>query len=521
MFRRLLAATAATLLATTAAQAEWYEASSKHFVVYSDDSLDNVKRYTERLERFDKAIRVLHNDLRDPDRGKAGRVVVYVVPSVDDVQRLRPRAAGFWVPQVTPVVVMPRNTGGGSTHGFTAQAVMFHEYTHHWMLTTWSDAALPAWYTEGAAEFHATAMIRPDGIIFGAPPAYRQYGVDTFRNQMPVSALLRAVPGRLEDLQSEALYGRGWLLTHYMTMNADRRRQLATYIAAINSGKTIEQAAPLLGGVSDLKLDSYVRQPTFQSITIPMSDLTIGTVDVRRLTPGEATVMPALIRSRSGVNRQTAPEVVSLARRIATQFPNDSAVQNELAEAEFDAAGLGRPADSAAGYARVIAACDRALAADPKSVHALIYKGMALEELAVDTGKTDAAIWAAVRRWYIAANRADTEDADPLLHFYDSFGRAHQAPTAGAEGGALYAYALAPHYEGARIDATKILLRQGKVAQARIAFAPVAYSGDGRSKEAADILAAIDAGNAESALAVIEKLEDKAEEARKKARGQT
>lgn len=517
MFRRLLLAAAASLIAATPAQAEWYEASSKHFVVYSDDSQANVRQYTERLERFDKALRVLRN-AADPDRGAASRVVVFVVPTVADVDRLRRGAAGFWVPQITPITVMPRDTGGGGTRGFTPQVVMFHEYTHHWMLTSWSDAALPAWLVEGAAEFHATAMMRPDGVIFGAQPLYRQYSVGMFRNQMPLNALLRAVPGKLDEMQTGGLYGRGWLLTHYLTMDADRRRQLAAYVAAISSGQTVEQATPLLGNISDLKLDSWARQASVPSFFVPAAQLTIGPVAIRQLGAGEAAIMPTMIRSKSGVNKTTAAAVLAQARRIAGQYPNDAAVQNVLAEAEYDAASLGPMAAAAAGYTRVIAACDRALAVDPKSVHALVYRGMALEEMAVDAGKTDAATWTEVRRWYLRANRADTEDADPLLHFYDSFGRAGQTPTAGAEGGALYAYALAPHYQGARVAATKVLLRQGKLPMARVAFAPIAYSGDRGSKELADILAKIDANDAPGALAAIKALEDKAEEAGKKAR---
>ena len=519
MFRRLLLATAVTLAAAAPAWAEWYEASSKHFVVYSDDSLERVKEYTQRLERFDRALRVYYND-KDPDRGAAGRVVVYVVPTVDDVQKLRRNAAGFWVPFAVPISVMPRNTGAGGAYGFTPQAVMFHEYTHHWMLTSFSAAALPAWYTEGAAEFHATAQLRPDGsIIFGAPPTYRQYGVDTFKNQMPVESLLRATPGKLDELQSAALYGRGWLLTHYLNTDPGRRKQLSDYIFAINSGKTIEQATPLLGNVSDLKLDAYVRQPKFASILIPGDKLAVGEVKVRQLTPGEVAAMPAKIRSKSGVNQTTAPQVAVLARRIAAQWPADVAVQNELAEAEFDAASLGPAANAVAGYARAEAAADRALAADPKSVHALLYKGMAKEETAVVGGKTDAATWNEVRRWYLAANRIDTENAEPLIRFYESFGRAKQTPSKSAEGGALYAYALAPHYLPARLNATKVLLNQGKPKQARQALAPIAFQADsGAAKELAKVMTALDADDAPGAIAAIKELEDKAEAAQEKAR---
>ena len=520
MFRRLLLATAASLLAATAAQGEWYEASSKHFVVYSDDSRERVTAYTQRLERFDAAVRLLHKD-GDPERGAASRVIVYVVAETSDVARLAGRSgvAGFWNPQTTPVVVMPRNTGGGSTYGFTAQAVMFHEYTHHWMLTSWSDAAIPAWYAEGMAEFHATAQIRPDGsVLFGSTPTWRTYGIDQLRGQMPVPNLLRAVPGRLSPVESEALYARGWLLTHYLTMDVNRRKLLSDYIVAITNGRTPNEAASILGNVSDLRLDSYARQPKFPSILLPADQLKVGTVTVRALTPGEAATVPVLLRSKSGVNKNTALQVAGLARQLAVRFPTDAAVHNELAEAEFDVASLGKPADAAAGYQRAIAAADRAIAADPKSVHALIYHGMALEAIARDAKQTDAATWTEVRRWYLRANRADTENAEPLLRFYETFGYAKQTPTAGAETGAIYAYALAPHYDGARFAATKVYLSQAKLRQARTAFAPLAYSGDRKNKELADVLAAIDANDATAALAAIKKMEDKAEEARAKAR---
>lgn len=512
-------AASAALLGATGAQANWYEGSSRHFVVYSDDSLAHVKEYTSRLERFDKAVRVLHGD-RDPDRGAAGRVIVYVVPTPGDVARLigRDGVAGFWNPSTTPIAFMPRNTGQGGNYGFTPQAIMFHEYTHHWMLTSWSDAAIPAWYAEGAAEFHATAQLRPDGsVLFGATPTWRTYGVQ-FKNQLPVPALLRAVPGKLSDYETEALYGRGWLLTSYLTMDAGRRKQLSDYIGAINSGKTIEQATPLLGDINDLKLDSYAKRPKFPSIVIPADKLTVGEIKLRELGPGEVAAMPALIRSKAGVNKGTAPQVVVLARQIAAGRPADSAVQNELAEAEYAAAGLGPQADAPSGYARAEAAADRALAADPKSVHALLYKGMAKEAVATDAKKTDAATWAEVRRWYIAANRADTEDAEPLIRFYESFDAAKQTPSPGAEAGAIYAYALAPHDGNARFAATKVYLRQRKVAQARAAFAPLAYRAEGGGKELAAILAALDANDAPGALAAIRKIEDKAEAEREKRR---
>ena len=518
MFRKLLLSTAA-LLAPTAAQADWYEAKSKHFVVYSDDSLERVKEYTTRLERFDKAVRVLHGET-GPEKAVANKVTVYVLPTVEDVGKLAKGTAGFWVPRLNATAFMPRASGSGK--GMTSQAIMFHEYTHHWMLTSWSAAAMPAWYTEGAAEFHATAQMRPDGsVLFGGQPTWRMYGIEMFKGQMPVPDLLRAVPYKLDQLQSEALYARGWLLTHYLTVEADRRKQLADYIGAINAGKTIDEAAPLLGNVSDLRLDSYVKQPRFPSLVVPADRLQVGEVTLRKMTAGEAAIMPAVIRSQAGVDKVKAQQVLAMARKVAEAFPNDPAVQNELAEAEYDGASTGAEADAAVGYARAEAAADRALAADPKSVHALLYKGQAKQAVAELGKKTDAATWADIRRWYIAANRADTENAEPLLLYYKSFAAAGQTPTKAAEGGAFYAYALAPQNIDARITAARILMAQDKVPQARVALAAVAYRADvGRetSEELTAVLSALDKGGGKAGLETLKQFEDKRKAAAEKAK---
>ena len=71
MLRFIVGATIA-LLSSTAAQADWYRASSKHFVVYSDDSERDVRDYTTQLEQFDQAIRRWHVAPENP-RGESDR----------------------------------------------------------------------------------------------------------------------------------------------------------------------------------------------------------------------------------------------------------------------------------------------------------------------------------------------------------------------------------------------------------------------------------------------------------------
>ena len=514
MLRKLLLATAC--LASSAANANWQEASSRHFVVYSDDTPDHVRAYTERLERFDKAMRVLHEAPEDV-RGASARVTVYIVGNVSEIQKLYGNnfAAGFYEARAGgSVAFTPRSSGQGADYGFTPQAILFHEYTHHWMLTNWSDAALPPWFVEGFAELHATAIFRNDGsVTFGAVPTYRAYTVGRL-NLLPAERLLLPNPGKLDNSeQHEALYSRGWLFSHYLTFDEGRRKKLAAYIAAINSGKPPEEAAGLLGNVSglDLKLNAYGKQHFLPSITIPKDQLAIGEVKVRELSAAEAAIMPARLLSDRAVSAKTAPGVVALARSVAGTYPNDAAVQNELAEAELDACDVDSKSDAAC-YSRSEAAADRAIAADPKSVHALIYKGLAQMGAARKNKETDPAKWATIRRWFLAANKVDSEAPMPLIQFYDSFLAAKQQPTKNAQNGLLYAYAIAPYDLSVRIRATQVLLDQGKTAQARVAIGPVAYNLDspGTAEFAQKVLAAIDKNDIPAALAALKpKQEDK------------
>ena len=58
MIRKVLALL--LLLVPAAAQAEWYEARSSHFIVYSDGSRADAQAFAEKLERFDYVLRTLH-----------------------------------------------------------------------------------------------------------------------------------------------------------------------------------------------------------------------------------------------------------------------------------------------------------------------------------------------------------------------------------------------------------------------------------------------------------------------------
>jgi Flp pilus assembly protein TadD len=166
-----------------------------------------------------------------------------------------------------------------------------------------------------------------------------------------------------------------------------------------------------------------------------------------------------------------------------------------LAEAEYDAGD----------YSAAEAAADRALAAEPRNVHAMIYKGRARMALAkASGGKSD---WKEIRSWFSRANKLDTENAEPLMLFFQSYLEAGEQPTKNAVDALLYSVVLAPQDHGLRINAVRQLLIDNRVADARKLFAPLAFqphASDKYRESNAKIMGAIDANDGKAALTILD-----------------
>jgi hypothetical protein len=218
MFRKLLLLLA-LLVMPGVARAEWYEASTPHFVVYSNDSPEAVRKFAANLERFDKTLRFLRN-ISDAPVGKANRVTIYVVADPAAMTRLYGSAgvAGFYSGRAgNSVAFVPRTSDEAKVPKeyremvLTPQQILLHEYTHHFLLSLNPGIAYPAWFVEGYAEFFAPSEFEADGsVIIGRPPQYRSW--DLFSEvKLPVARMLTADPQDLTGEQRYQFYSRGWL----------------------------------------------------------------------------------------------------------------------------------------------------------------------------------------------------------------------------------------------------------------------------------------------------------------------
>lgn len=507
--RILRFAVAAALAACgTAASAKWYEASSRHFVIYSEEKPESLRQFADDLERYDQAMRFLRN-LGDPELGPANRLTVYVVRNLGSVRKLAQQGrgvAGFYIPRAgRSLAVIPQRGLGGGRYDLDAQTVLFHEYAHHFLYSNYP-VAWPTWLSEGYAEFHSTAKIEKDGSVgLGLPASHRAYGLVGI-SALPIPRMMEMTVNVRDGIETEALYARSWLLTHYLTFEPARKGQLQTYVTALADGKPSARAASdAFGDLRELgrDLDGYLQRRTMSYLKIPAASIKVEPITLRALTPGEEAVMMLRIRSKRGVDRKEAKELVPQMRKAAAPFPGDAVAQVTLAEAEYDAGNL-KEAEEAA---------DRAMAADPRLIDAYLYKGRVLMARALKAEDKDEETWRAIRKWFVSANRIDGNDPEPLVLYYSSFAAAGQTPTANAVVGLNHAYALAPQDRGLRLLAARQFLADGKADEARGALALIAYDphAGGLASAATLVLETLAAKGTAEALKIFDEDDEEAE----------
>jgi tetratricopeptide (TPR) repeat protein len=472
-------------------------AKSKHFVIYANDNPKILLDFATKLERFDQGARLLIG-MQDPPVGDGNRLTVFVMPKQKDVAELMGDKSGFFDGFYTGRVagslayIKSRSEDGDDY----AQELLFHEYTHHLMAEE-VDRPFPEWFVEGFAEFLSTAKFDRDGsVLFGVPLNMR---ADTIFNgpKIPFGTLSEGLTARLSNDQKDAFYARGWLLTHYLETSPKRKGQLSAYFNALASGvQPLQAAQQAFGDLKQLdrELDDY-RTQKMNEYRIPGSRIQLGPINVDPLSPGGAEVILIRAKIKNGVERNATEGVAAQLRDIERRFPGDELVESTLAEAELDA-----------GHAQAaLAAAERALKAAPRDTEAMVLKGRAIEENAKNEhGEQRAGSFDTARQAFVAANKIDTEDPEPLFEFYWSYISQGIEPNENAIAALHYASDLAPQDYGVRMNSAIAYLYEGKPKEARSALAVVAYSphAEGAAETAKAMIAKIDAGDTRGALSV-------------------
>ena len=515
---RKLAATALvamSVLASDPAAATWYRASSEHFLIYSEQKPRALLEFAEDLEKFDGAVRVLRG-MEDLPVSQGNRITIFTLPTAAEVQRLYGDKSGFIdgfykgsaAGSVAYVARGDRPPGSrrkiaqitfeSLTAGTDGETILLHEYSHHLMM---QDLAVPypEWLVEGFAEFMATAQFEKDGTVgIGLPDAQRYYGLVNGK-QLPLETLLSGKYDKITQEEHESIYGRGWLLTHYLTFEPSRKGQLHNYLLALAKGvEPLQAARDNFGDLKQLERDlgRYMLRTRMQYLKVSGSALNFAPIQISEVSAGGAAVMPLLAEIKNGISENAAEAMAQKVRAVERLYPGDELVETTLAQAELDAKHF----DAAE------AAADRATKMNARNTDAMVIKGQSImERAAPPSGNARQDLFEQARNTFIAANKIDAEDPEPLADYYEAYVREGRQPTDNAIAALHYASDLAPQDLNLRMNSALAYLAENKARDARQALIPIAFDPHGGdfAKIARAMMERIDAGDPKGAIAAV------------------
>jgi len=463
-----------------AAEARWLRAETERFVVHSDGDRAELEGFARKLSSFDLTLRLRHK-VQDRDVGR--KLDVYLVRGPVQLQRVQPRVGygvgGFY--RATPNQIMA--VAIRDDDGLGADDILFHEYTHHFMLE-YFPVAYPAWLIEGYAEYFSTLQTTPEGIEIGR---YNNARAGMLRqvNWLFLGDLITARRADLRGEQVAAFYGQSWLLTHYMLMDDGRARQLDAAVQAMAQGKPPIEAMEAATGRKIGALNDELRR-YFK-----------GKLQYRRIrnpfpadAPMTVTEMPPsadalLLESVSLLGPMTNNDGRSLLRTVrgrADKFPGDRLAELALARVEL------RFGDSD----RAEAILNRRLAADPREVDSLRLMG----EIQLARGDRDkvrrAEFYKAARPYLARAFAVDGSDFRTLYAYARARALEPGYPDENTLNVLLLALQLAPSVDAIRMRTGEGLLARGQKAEAIAVLTPLANSphDESRRDRAAALIAA-------------------------------
>lgn len=511
----------ALALVASPARAEWHKAESDRFVIYADGRPGELKEFAEMLERFHVAME-LETGRKVAKPSPSNRLTIYMLGTMEKLREVygnrNSSIGGFYIPRAIGSVAFVPNmrVGDSASVGVGTRntrpvdplgqslRVMLHEYAHHFLIAS-ARNAMPRWLSEGAAEYFSSARFNDDGSVdIGLPNNSRAYEISQAEPVSVRELLDYDLYLKNRGKRYDAFYGRSWLLYHYLRFSRERSGQLVAYWRAVAGGEdSITAGERIFGDLDKLEseLREYGRQRKMSGMRFSNKDMAIGSVAVGKISKGHAAMMDVIVRSKRGVDEKLAAEVVVKARAVAAQYPDDPAVQEALAEAEFDAGN-----DEAA-----IAAADKAIAADRNAKNAYVQKGYALFRMA-ETAEDKEAAYTLAMQPFEALNAIETDHTQPLIYFYRSFVKRGASPPDDAKYALEQATILAPFDQGLALEVATMKASDGDLRIARILLAPIAADPHGtqQSRIARAMIEQLDSGsegNPVDLAAVLKKME--------------
>lgn len=492
MKKMLFAACGIALLAIPAtASARWIEAKNAAFTVYGEGDEALISALSDDLSRYDAALR---QELGVSDGAGKAPLTIYLVGTRKEAGRLASggndsNIAGWYDRHAEGGFAVSNLEGWAANAKSVSRSVLLHEYTHH-MLNRYATSAMPAWLSEGTAEFYSTMSFDANGqVIIGQFPQIRAKSMAK-KNQLPIETLLFASPMQItNNVHREQFYNRAWLLTHMLHFDAAWKPRLAQYLAALNGGTDARQAAVNAFGDFDVlnaALNQYAKRPV-QSRTIAVAGSARSATTLRAMTGVEGQLAHLrLERKAAGRDAARLAVVQGELATLAHAHGDDADVQFELAQAGDNLLSarknLGEGIDAL--RAKTQAALDKSLALRADHADAHLLQGQMLMDQLRNQGSIDTNAWQRVRGAIQKSIAANGNNPMALKAYYDSYIGERRPASDDAVSAIAKAFDMVPELSAVRVAYAWSLARAGDLQGAERAVHILAYdpqdSGSGR-----------------------------------------
>lgn len=500
MFRRfrfsLTILAACATLAAGPARADWLKAESEHFVVYSQGSERQLRDYVQRLETFDRLLRLKFN--RVENEHIVRKLPIYLVDGRRGIERVLvsagPYVAGVYLPVGEDIFAIAMRERSKDDY-------LFHEYVHHFMLENFP-TAYPAWSVEGFAEYYMTADINDDDVVVGQYNENRAYWLVN-GTWVPLEELLSKRASEVGAARHrETYYPVAWLLTHWFLSDTERQAQLDAYLKLVSEGADPVESMRTATGMELPEITRALRSCTRgrlagrrYAFTFPQAN-----ISVTRMPDWADDLLLLGQRLKVGVPEDLRAATAAEVRRLAARHPDVTEVELILAHAELHFGGDDRR-DVA------VALLDGILERDPTNVEALQFRAVALMDRAEEEEADNAVSMSRQARAFLArAYQADPENFYTLYLIAKSREPEEAYPNDKDLLTWASAYALAPQWPGTRMGYAAALMAGDQPEKAIALLEPLANAPhDGSGAAAArEMIEAARAGSAPPSLDQIE-----------------
>ncbi|HVL69967.1 MAG TPA: DUF1570 domain-containing protein [Vicinamibacterales bacterium] len=406
--RRCLVLLGCLLLLASPASAQWVRVESANFTVFGEVGEKRTREFAAEFERFREAL----------GRVVAGAAVRPAVPTVvfifRDQRSLAPHRPLY---KGRPVEVGGYFYGSSSLSLIMLDAsrreaslrTVYHEYAH--LITSNVVRHLPAWLSEGLAEYYSTFEVSPDGRRATLGRLIDSHLVRLNEERLLTLEELLAVerdsPLYNEGSRRSVFYAQSWALVHMLLNGEPRRnRELETYIRLVAAGRPAADAwqeafagirvfddfrryitRSVMTGFA-FRFDRDIPPSAFTVSAAPRADVEAALGDLRRHVDPEsaagrvaaiADASPYVLAVRGLVKQDAGRDDEALPLLLEAARTSDDWLVLYRAATGLERIATASGAERSAPVTRAaLAALDRVVAARPELPHAIALRGLLL-----------------------------------------------------------------------------------------------------------------------------------------------